>query len=114
MSTPQPDFDTGSRARLAARLSILAAFLSCTLNCVFSQVAARAGQWLGDYSGVVSWFSLLVVLAGATLGAAGLVGGWRRKSADTQVIAGLGLVLNAGIVFVVIWYFTFVRPAAQP
>jgi hypothetical protein len=113
MSTlpPQPpDHDAGSRARLLARLSIVAAFLSCTLNCVFAQVAARVGEWLGRYGGLVDWSSLLVVLAGVTLGALGLAGGWRRNSSDTMVIAGLGLALNLGIVFVVIWYFTVVRP----
>ena len=105
-----PDHDAGSRARLVARLSILAAFLSCTLNCVFSQVAARAGNWLGRFDWLVGWSSLLIVLLGVTLGAMGLVGGWRRKSPETQVIAGLGLALNFGIVFVVVWYFAVVRP----
>ena len=104
------DHDSGSWGRRLARLSILAAFLSCTFNCVFSQVASRAGPSLGRFGWLVDWSSLLVVLAGATLGVAGILGGRRRQSRDTQVIAGIGLALNLGIVFVVVWYFTIVRP----
>jgi hypothetical protein len=102
--------DSRSWPRWLARLSILAAFLSCTLNCVFSQVASRAGPWLGRFGWLVDWSSLLVVLAGATLGVVGLVGGRPRRSPETQAIAGIGLVLNLGILFVVVWYFTMVRP----
>lgn len=104
-----PDHDAGSRARMLARLSIVAAFVSCTLNCVFGQVAARAGDWLGRFDWLVGWSSLLIVLAGVTLGVVGILGGRRRKSVDTQIIAGLGLLLNLGIVFVVVWYFTVLR-----
>jgi hypothetical protein len=52
---------------------------------------------------------LLVVIAGMVLGAAGLASGWRRRSVDTMTIAGIGLVLNSGIVFVVVWYFAVIR-----
>lgn len=104
------DPDGGSWGRRLARLSILAAFLSCTFNCVFSQVASRAGPSLGRLNWLVDWSSLLVVLAGATLGVAAIIGGRQRRSLDTQVIAGIGLALNLGIVFVVVWYFTIVRP----
>ncbi len=110
MNASPSDHDAGSWARQLARISVVAAFLSCTLNCVFSQVASRAGPALGSFGWLVDWSSLLVVLAGATLGVLGIVGGWRRKSPDTQAIAAIGLVLNLGIVFVVVWYFTMVRP----
>jgi hypothetical protein len=117
---PDPDaktldatsLDAHSRARQLARLSIAAAFLSCTLNCVFSQVASRVGSQLGAYGWLVDWVSLAIVLAGVALGAIGLVGGWRRKSSNTAAIAVIGLVLNLGILFVVVWYFAVVRPAA--
>ena len=104
--------DAHSRARQLARLSIAAAFLSCTLNCVFNQVASRVGSQLGAYGWLVDWTSLAIVLAGGALGAIGLVGGWRGKSRDTATIAVIGLVLNLGILFVVVWYFAVVRPAA--
>lgn len=98
-----------SWGRQVARWSVLAAFLSCTLNCVFNQLAARAAASFGQFDRVVGWTSLLMVIAGATLGVAGLVSGWRRRSVDTMVIAGIGLVLNGGILFVVVWYFTMIR-----
>ena len=108
----QAEADGPSRARWLARLSILAAFLSCTLNCVYSQLASRAGSWLGPYGWLIDWSSLAIVLAGVALGGYGLVSGLRRKSADTATIAAIGLVLNLGILFVVIWYFAVVRHAA--
>jgi hypothetical protein len=103
------DHDARSWSRQFARSSVLAAFLSCTLNCGFNQLAARAAQSLGRFEGLVGWMSLLVVLVGIVLGTAGLVGGWRRRSVDTMTIAGIGLVLNSGIVFVVVWYFAVIR-----
>jgi hypothetical protein len=105
----EADLDARSWGRQFARWSVLAALLSCTLNCVFNQLAARAAQSLGRLDGLVGWTSLLVVFVGATLGLAGMVSGWRRRSADTMVIAGIGLVLNSGIVFVVVWYFVAIR-----
>jgi hypothetical protein len=104
-----PDLDAGSWGRQFARLSVLAAFLSCTLNCVFSQVASRAGPTVGRFGWLVDGSSLLVVIAGVTLGVMGVLGGRRRRSLDTQAIAAIGLVLNVGILFVVVWYFTIVR-----
>ncbi len=104
------DHDLRSWGRVLARLSVIAALLSCSLNCVFSQVASRAGPALGRFGWLVDWSSLLVVLAGATLGVMGLISGWRRKSPDTQAIGVIGLVLNLGILFVVVWYFAVVRP----
>ena len=118
MSDPQPPLDRQStaegqsRARWLARLAILAAFLSCTLNCVYSQLASRAGSWLAPHGWLIDWSSLAIVLAGVVLGAYGLAGGLRRKSADTATIGAIGLVLNLGILFVVIWYFAVVRPSA--
>ncbi len=106
------DRETRSWGRQFARLSVLAAFLSCTVNCVFSQVASRAGPWLGHFGWMVDWSSLFVVLAGVTLGLLGILRGRQGKSPDTQVIAGIGLALNLGILFVVIWYFTVVRARA--
>jgi hypothetical protein len=92
-------------------MSILAAFLSCTLNCVFSQLAARSGDLLGRFGWLCDWSSLALVLAGVGCGAAGLAGGIRRKSPDTAMIAVIGLTLNLGVIFVVVWYFAVVRPA---
>ena len=113
MNPQVPDADARSTLRRLARLSIAAAFLSCTLNCVFSQLASRASSWLESYGWLVDWSSLAVVLAGVVLGAIGLRGGLRRKSADTTTIAGIGLVLNLGILLIVAWYFAVIRPQAN-
>jgi hypothetical protein len=88
---------------------VLAAILSCSLNCVFNQLTARGAESLQPFGGLVSGGSLAVVLAGIGLGVAALLGGWRNKSLDTAAIAIIGLVLNLGIVFVIIWYFAVVR-----
>jgi ABC-type transport system involved in multi-copper enzyme maturation permease subunit len=108
-----PDADARSPTRLLARLSIAAALLSCTLNCVFSQLAARFETATATYGWLVDWSSLVVVLAGIVLGAIGLAGGLRKRSPDTAMIATIGLVLNLGIIFVIVWYFAFVRPGGR-
>jgi hypothetical protein len=106
------DPESRSADRYLARLSIAAALVSCSLNCVFSQLAARAGAGLTTYGWFVDWSSLGVVLAGAVLGAIAIWSGFRKGSFDTAAIAAIGLVLNLGILFVVVWYFAVVRPAA--
>ena len=111
MNEQKVDRDQSSIGRRLSRASVLAAFASCALNCVFSQLAARLA-WVAAYSGPVDWLSLGVVLAGAACGISGLVLGLRRKSPDTAIIASIGLLLNLGILFIVIWYFAIIRPAA--
>lgn len=111
-STPATDADSRSAARWLGRLSILCVFVSCTLNCVFSQLAAKSGAGKTLAGGLLDWSSLAIVSVGVGLGLAGVVGGLKRRSPDTAVIAAIGLVLNLGIVFVVVWYFTMVRPTA--
>lgn len=109
-STPANDADSRSAARWLGRLSILCVFVSCTLNCVFSQLAATSVEGKTWAGGLVDWSSLAIVSVGIGLGVAGVVGGFKRRSLDTALIAAIGLVLNLGIVFVVVWYFAMVRP----
>lgn len=111
VNPPPPDTDIRSTARQLARLAVIAAILSCSLNCVFNQLTARGAESLNRFGGLVGWGSLLIVFAGIALGIAGLIGGLKNRSMDTAAIALIGLVLNAGIVFVIVWYFVFVRPA---
>lgn len=108
--TQPTDAESRSAARWLARLSILCVFVSCTLNCVFSQLASRASVARGVAGSVIDWMSLAIVVVGIGLGLAGVAGGLRRRSLDTAVIGGIGLLLNLGIVFVVVWYFALVRP----
>ena len=108
MENAPPDPESRTLSRQLARLSPLAAMVSCALNCVFLQVSMRVA-WLQPYSWLVDWPSLLLVIGGVGLGLAGLVGGVWRRSFDTAVIATIGLVLNLGIVFVVVWFFTMVN-----
>jgi hypothetical protein len=110
--TPERDANSRSAARWLGRLSILCLFVSCTLNCVFSQLVAKSVAGKALAGAVVDWSSLAIVGVGIGLGLAGLVGGLKRRSVDTAVIGAIGLVLNLGIVFVVVWYFSMVRPAA--
>jgi hypothetical protein len=97
--------------RWAARGSILAAFVCFTLNCTFSQLTAK--QQPGDVwwlTQLVGWTSMLVVAAGIGLGIYGLVIGIRRRS-ETAGIAVIGLLLNSGIVFVMLWFMWMLRRA---
>ncbi|MCI0360868.1 MAG: hypothetical protein L0211_20515 [Planctomycetaceae bacterium] len=112
MIDPAAAADFPTAARRAARLSIAAAFVSCTLTCVFSQLASRWRDALANYGWLVDWSSLAIVLAGVVLGAIGLAAGFFKRSFDTAAIAAIGLVLNLGIIFVIVWYFAFIRPAA--
>jgi hypothetical protein len=114
MSAPPPDTDARSPGRQLARLAVVAALVSCSLNCIVNQLAFRGIPALRGYGGLTSGISLAIVVLGIGLGIAGLIGGLRRRSTDTAVIAAIGLVLNLGIVFVVVWYFTLVRPELLP
>jgi predicted MFS family arabinose efflux permease len=110
VTAPTPDSDPRSLSRQLARVAVIAALVSCSLNCVFNQLTARGAESLRGYGDLVSGGSLVAVLVGIGLGTAGLVGGLRNRSLDTAVIAVIGLVLNLGIVFVVVWYFALHRP----
>lgn len=96
--------------RWAARLSIMAAFVCFTLMCSFQQLTAKtpldAVRWL--YL-VLNCVAMAVVLGGVVLGGYGLAIGLRRRSLDTAGIAVIGLVLNLGIVFVVVWGWWLIR-----
>ena len=108
-NSPQPPTEPG---RWAARLSILAAYVCFTLTCTFQQLTAKqkpADVWLLNQ--IVSWSSLLFVVAGIVLGVYGLIVGLRRHS-QTAGIAVIGLVLNLGIVFVMLWVMWILRQAA--
>jgi hypothetical protein len=97
--------------RWAARGSILAAYVCFTLNCTFGQLTAK--QQPGDVwwlTQLVGWTSMLVVAAGIGLGIYGLVIGIRRRS-ETAPIAVIGLLLNLGIVFVMLWFMWMLRAA---
>lgn len=111
MNEQKIDLDQKSAGRRLSRASVLAAFISCALNCVVSQLSLRLA-WGPAYGDPIDWLSLGLVLAGAGCGISGLVLGLKRKSPDTTIIAAIGLLLNLGILFVVIWYFAVIRPAA--
>ena len=107
--SPQPPTEPG---RWPARLSILAAYICFTLTCTFQQLTAKQKPdevWLLNQ--MVGWVSLLFVAGGIGLGVYGLVQGIKRRS-QTAGIAAIGLVLNLGIVFVMLWFLWMFRRAA--
>lgn len=111
MTEPQSPSSQTEPGRWAARLSILAAFVCFTLNCTFGQLTAKQKPdevWLLNQ--LVGWTSLLVVFIGIGLGIYGLTIGLRRRN-ETAGIAVIGLVLNFGIVFVMLWIMWLIRRA---
>jgi len=112
MTEPAPQLPPAEPGRWAARLSILAAYICFTLTCTFHQLTAKQKAdevWLLNQ--IVSWVSLLFVFGGIGLGVYGLIQGIRQRS-QTAGIAVIGLVLNLGIVFVMLWFLWMFRKAA--
>jgi hypothetical protein len=104
LTPPQPPVATHGRARLAARLAVIAAFVCFTMNCVLNQFILRGAPDQGRvWNLVVGSLSTLVVAAGVVLGAGALFVGIRRQDYDTAGIALIGLLLNLGILFVMFW-----------
>jgi hypothetical protein len=60
-----------------------------------------------------SMVSIGLVAASPLLGVAGLIGGLRRHSRDTMIIAGLGLFLGSVLLLVTIWANIFVAQATS-
>lgn len=105
MTEPAPQLPPTEPGRWAARLSILAAFVCFTLMCTFQQLTAKQ-QLVGFIAWayyLISTIASLFVLGGIGLGFYGLTIGLRNRSRDTAGIAVIGLVLNLGIVFIVVW-----------
>lgn len=103
-----------SAPRWAARGSLLAAFLCFAMNCVFMQLTSeQPPEETRLANQVVGWSSLAVVFAGL------FAGGWaaaialRRRWTDTALLAGLGVLLNGGIVLLTLWMLLQIR-MAQP
>jgi len=105
MTEPASQLPPTEPGRWAARCSILAAFVCFTLMCTFQQLTAKkelVGFVAWAYYGI-STVASLFVLGGVALGFYGFVLGLRRRSLDTSGIAVIGLVLNLGLVFLVVW-----------
>lgn len=112
MNQPATDPESQTLARYLARGSALGALVSCALNCVFVRLSGGpTGRWW-SLAWLVDWASLAIVVAGIGCGIAGLTLGLRRRSTDTAIIAAIGLVLNLGIVFVMVWFYAVARPAS--
>ncbi len=98
--------------RHAARLSVISFFACATLSCVTNNLLFRNSQQPQVMLRmVVDSIAALVLLGGFICGIAGLIGGVRKKSADTIGIAIIGLVLQSGTVFVVLWGLWVLRSA---
>lgn len=112
---PQPkgaEQETRSRARYAARISVACAYLCFTLSCAMNQLFLRDAKSTNAQDALrlaVDSLSMSVVVLGLLLGSYGLVAGIRARSRDTSLISCIGLVLNGGIVFVVVWVLWKVR-----
>ncbi|MCE9524985.1 MAG: hypothetical protein K8R36_02910 [Planctomycetales bacterium] len=102
-------------SRHAARLSAASAFVCFTLNCVVNNLLLRnPEQPRNALRLIVDCLAGLIILVGLVSGIAGLSGGIRKKSSDTIGIAIIGLVLNSGIVFVILWGLWVLRSAKGP
>jgi hypothetical protein len=56
-----------------------------------------------------SSLSLPLIVAGVVCGIAGILGGLRRGSRDTVIIATLGLFISGGFLLLTIWALAFSR-----
>jgi hypothetical protein len=102
-------------SRQAARLSAASAFVCFTLNCVVNNLLLRnPEQPRNALRLIVDCLAGLIILVGLVSGIAGLIGGIRKKSSDTIGISIIGIVLNSGIVFVILWGIWVLRSAKGP
>ena len=90
--------------RLAARFSVISFFACITLSCVTNNLLLRKPEQPQVVVRLVTdSVAILILLAGLACGIGGLAGGIRKKSGDTIGIAIIGLVLQTGTVFVILW-----------
>lgn len=104
-----PVEDARTPARQAARAAIVAPFAAMLVNLLAGQLMEEDASITNPVNLIAGTVSSLLLLAGVVLGIAGIVGGWRRRSHDTTLIAGLGLFLSGGAVLLTIWVIAFLR-----
>ena len=114
----QPDTENADAPlawpRWAARGSLLAAFLCFAINCVFMQLTSeQPPEETRLANQLVGWSSLAVVFAGLAAGGWAAAVALRRRWRDTALIAGLGVLLNGGILLLTLWMLFQIR-LAQP
>jgi hypothetical protein len=104
--------DSRSWPRRCARASILLPFAAPVLMAIAQQVAKPRDPAVGEAIYLIaSWTAMLLILAALALGVAGLVGGRRRGSRDTMMIAGIGLFVSGGLFLLSVWVNVFVALA---
>lgn len=59
-----------------------------------------------------STLSVVLIVAGIVLGVAAVIGGLRRGSRDTIIIALLGLAISSGFFLLTVWAYIFARGAS--
>jgi hypothetical protein len=104
-----PIADARTPARQAARAAIVAPFAAMLVNLLAGQLMEDNAPITNPVNLIAGTVSSLLLLAGVAMGVAGIVGGLRRRSHDTTMIAGLGLFLSGGAVLLTIWVVAFLR-----
>lgn len=107
-----PISDARTKARYFARASILAPFAALAIMWIARQLERRQAEAVASsINAIGSTLSLLLILAGVAFGIAGIVGGLRRGSRDTVLIAALGLFLSGGFLLLTAWAVVFTAGA---
>jgi hypothetical protein len=105
-----PVADARTPARHAARASIVAPMTAMLVSLLTSQLMGDgAGEGVALINFIGGTVASLLILAGVLLGVVGIIGGLRRRSHDTTMIAGLGLFFSGGYLLLSIWLIIFLR-----
>ncbi len=115
MSSPptfDPIADARTRPRYLARAAIVAPFAALAIMWVARQLERDQSASITSAINIVgSAVSFLFILAGIGLGITAIVGGLRRGSRDTVIIAAIGLLLSSGFLLLTAYAFIYLQTA---
>lgn len=112
MTSPTEDHDARSRARLAARASIVLPMAAFLLSAIVQQLVRDQSPATQQVVNLIAGTILsLMIVGGFASGVAGYIGGRRGGSTDTMLIALLGLFCSGGAIVLTIWAIAVVLRA---
>jgi hypothetical protein len=99
-----PVADGRTWPRFFARAAILSPFAAMLIIALARQLERHRSPGVAVMiENVSNSLSATIAVLGFALGIAGMIGGWRRRSHDTMMIAGLGLFVSGGYLVLAIF-----------
>jgi hypothetical protein len=101
----------------AARFSFFAPFILGAMNCLVQPLVTRDLERRPELPLVVvlAWLLVITLLSALVLGVIGFIGGVRRKALGTMALAGIGIVLDIGmLVFPTLVVVSSLAPPSRP